>query len=54
MPFVLLVVVLVIGVLVYRAWVRKQRKVEMLESALTEAEHAILARDVPLVARMPR
>ncbi len=50
----LLSVVLVIGVLAYRAWARKQRKVEMLESALTDAERAILARDVPLVARMPR
>lgn len=53
MPFIMLGVALVIGVLVYRAVARKQRKVQMLESALTQGEHAILALEVPLVARMP-
>lgn len=54
MPFILLSVALVVGVLVYRIWARAQRKQQMLESALTEGEHAIIAREVPLVARMPR
>lgn len=53
MPVLLLLVVLGVGVLVYRNHARKQRRVEMLASALTDHEHAILAREVPLVARMP-
>ncbi|MGJ8597858.1 zinc-dependent peptidase [Sulfitobacter sp.] len=52
--FILLIALGVVGVLIYRAWARKQRKAQMLESALTEEEHAIIARQVPLVARMPR
>ena len=54
MPLFLVGVVLVVGMLSYRAWARKQRKVEILESALTDTKHAIIARAVPLVATMPR
>ena len=51
-PFVIFAVV--VAVLVWRERMVRRYKAQLLQSALTAQERMIIARAVPLVARMPQ
>ncbi len=50
----LLIFVGVIGILMLRGWKQRRDRARLLESALTQSEREIIARQVPLVAQMPQ